>query len=228
MTPVSGQITAVFDLDGTLIDTAPDLIRATNHVLVDAGYEAAEPQLIRPFISFGSRAMITAGIRHQGREVSERALDAMFEKLITFYGANIAVESKPFPGLIAVLDTLRDRGIAIAICTNKREDMARILIEELGLTQHFKAITGRDTFPVCKPDPEHLLGAIRLAGGSAENSIMVGDSTTDYETAKAANTPIIGVTFGYTDIPMTDLDCDAVISHYDEFLAAFEKLRPSA
>ncbi|MBU2533100.1 MAG: phosphoglycolate phosphatase [Alphaproteobacteria bacterium] len=219
--------TVVFDLDGTLIDTAPDLILATNHVLADAGFEAVNETIMRPVISFGSRAMITAGIRHQGAEASEAAIDAMFAKLIDFYGSNIAVKSAPFPGLVNVLDELQRRGMTIAICTNKREDMAKLLMKELGLAAYFSVITGRDTFPVCKPHPEHLLGAIRAAGGSANRSVMVGDSTTDYETAKAANVPIIGVTFGYTDIPVVELDCEAVITHYDEFLPALERLMPA-
>ena len=216
--------TIVFDLDGTLIDTAPDLILATNHVLAAYGYAPVKPDTIRPVISFGSRAMIAAGIRHQDGEVSEAELDTMFSELIAFYERNIAIESRPFPGLVEVLDTLKSRGHTIAICTNKREDMAKLLMEELRLTSYFKVITGRDTFPVCKPHPEHLLSAIRLAGGSANSSVMVGDSTTDYETAKAANIPIIGVTFGYTDIPVTELECDAVISSYADFLKALESI----
>ena len=220
------QQTVVFDLDGTLIDTAPDLILATNHVLAGAGYSAVEAEFIRPVISFGTRAMIAAGIRHQGCEVSETEIDGMFEKLIDFYGRNIAVASQPFPGLIDVLDDLRERGITIAICTNKREDMAKLLMNELGLTHYFRVITGRDTFPVCKPHPEHLLSTIRRAGGTANRSVMVGDSTTDYETAKAASVPIIGVTFGYTDIPVVDLDCEAVISNYADFSAALDRLMP--
>jgi phosphoglycolate phosphatase len=212
--------TVVFDLDGTLIDTAPDLIGATNHALQDAGFAPVDAQFIRPVISFGARAMIAAGIRHQGYEVVESELDATFETMIAFYSRNIAVQSRPFPGLIDVLDALQAGGHTIAICTNKREDMARQLIEELGLTAYFKVITGRDTFPVCKPHPEHLLNTIRRAEGLANRSVMVGDSTTDYETAKAANVPIIGVTFGYTDVPVAELDCEAVISDYRDFLPA--------
>jgi len=221
------QQTVAFDLDGTLIDTAPDLILATNHVLENAGFQPVDPQFIRPVISFGSRAMISAGIRHQGGDFSETQLDEMFESLIAFYSSHIAVKSAPFPGLIKVLDTLQARGITIAICTNKREDMARQLMNALGLTSYFKVITGRDTFPVCKPHPEHLLRTIALAGGTAGRSVMVGDSTTDYETAKAASIPIIGVTFGYTDIPIVDLDCEGVISDYAEFLTALDKVMPT-
>ena len=218
--------TVVFDLDGTMIDTAPDLILATNHVLVGAGYQPVTPEFIRPYISYGTRVMITEGIKHQGGTVQADHIDKMFADLIAFYGANIAIESRPFHGLTSVLNALRARGVAIAICTNKQEEMARLLMAELGLTSYFKAITGRDTFPVCKPDPEHLLGTIKLAGGDARRSVMVGDSTTDYETAKSAKVPIIGVTFGYTDIPVTELDCEAVISHYDEFLPAFDRVAP--
>lgn len=219
--------TVVFDLDGTLIDTAPDLIRAANHVLENGGYQPVTPEFIRPHISYGARAMIAAGVKHQAGEITEQRLDAMFAELIAFYSANIAVDSRPFPGLTDVLNALRARGVIIAICTNKREDMARLLMTELGLTSYFAAITGRDTFPICKPDPEHLFGAIRLAGGNPMRSVMVGDSTTDYETAKAAKIPIIGVTFGYTDIPVTELDCEAVISHYDAFLAALDTVMPT-
>lgn len=218
--------TVVFDLDGTLIDTAPDLIRSTNHVLESAGHQPVTAEFINPYISYGARAMIAAGIKQQAGDTSERRLDDLFEKMIAYYSANIAVDSRPFPGLTAVLTALRERDVNIAICTNKNEDMARLLMSELGLTPYFKAITGRDTFPVCKPDPEHLFGTIRLAGGAPEHSVMVGDSTTDYETAKAAKIPIIGVTFGYTDIPIADLDCEAVISHYDDFQAALDELMP--
>jgi len=210
-----------------LIDTAPDLIQAANHVLENGGYQPVTPQFIRPHISYGARAMIAAGLKHQAGEITEQRLDVMFAELIAYYSANIAVESRPFPGLIDVLNALQARGVIIAICTNKREDMARLLMTELGLTSYFAAITGRDTFPICKPDPEHLFGAIRLAGGDPKRSVMVGDSTTDYETAKAAKIPIIGVTFGYTDIPVAELDCEAVISHYDAFLTALDTVMPA-
>lgn len=217
-----GNLTVVFDLDGTLIDTAPDLVLATNHVLETAGYQPVSSAIIRPFISYGSRVMIEKGIQQQGREISPGQLDELFSRLIKFYGRNIAVESRPFPGLLDVLDTLRARGTTMAICTNKREDMARRLMEELEMTLYFSAITGRDTFPMCKPDPEHLFGAIRLAGGEPDSTVMVGDSSTDHATAKAAGIPIIGVTFGYTDVPVTELDCDATIEHYSDFLTALD------
>lgn len=222
-----GKLTVVFDLDGTLIDTAPDLILATNHVLQGGGLKAVDDDFIRPFISYGTRRMLEEGIKHQGAAVSAVQLDQMFGDLLAFYSRNMTVGSVPFPGLIDVLDALKAREAIIAICTNKREDMAKLLMEELGLTSYFAAITGRDTFPVCKPDPAHLLGAIQMAGGEAARSVMVGDSTTDYATAKAAKVPIIGVTFGYTDVPVAELDCEAVISDYADFMAALEKVAPA-
>jgi phosphoglycolate phosphatase len=217
--------TVVFDLDGTLIDTAPDLIRSTNHILESHGYPPVMDGFIRPVISFGTREMLRAGIKAHGENPEEARLDALFHQLLDHYAANIAVESQPFPALTDVLTALRNQGARLAVCTNKREDMTHILLKELQLADYFDAITGRDTFPVHKPDPEHLFGAIRLAGGDPANAVMVGDSETDVLAAKAAAVPVIGVTFGYTDKPITELGCDAVISHYDTFLETFEKVR---
>ena len=216
--------TVVFDLDGTLIDTAPDLILATNHVLEGAGFDPASAEYLRPYISYGARRMIAEGLKPQSDTVSQTDIDAMFVKFIDFYSANIAVKSAPFPGMIDVLDGLRSQGATIAICTNKQEQMAKLLMRELDLTHHFEVITGRDTFPVCKPDPAHLVETVRLAGGNVAHAVMVGDSTTDYETAKAAKIPIIGVIFGYTDVPLVELDCEAVISHYREFHDALHRI----
>lgn len=221
------NLTVAFDLDGTLIDTAPDLIRSTNHVLEANGYAPVSDALIRPVISFGTREMLRAGIKAHGETASEARLDTLFHQLLEHYGDNIAVESRPFPALLDVLETLRGKGARLAVCTNKREDMTRILLDKLQMTDHFDAITGRDTFPVHKPDPEHLFGAIRLADGHPANAVMVGDSETDVLTAKAAAVPVIGVTFGYSDKPITDLGCDGVIQHYDAFLETLEKIRPA-
>ena len=219
------DFTVVFDLDGTLIDTAPDLIRSTNYVLEANDYAPVSEDFIRPVISFGTREMLRAGVEALGEKPTENHLDALFHDLLAHYGANIAVESRPFPGLTGVLDELRGAGVRIAVCTNKREGMSRLLLEKLGMTDYFDAITGRDTFPVHKPDPEHLLGAIRLARGDRAKAVMVGDSETDVLTAKAAAIPVIGVTFGYTDKHVTELDCDGVISHYNAFLDTLDRVR---
>ncbi len=220
------DITVVFDLDGTLIDTAPDLISAANRAVVRAGHEPIAYDRLRPVISFGSRRMIAEALALQAVSLPEPEIDRICDDMVADYASNIAGESRPFPGLIQVLDYLSDAGAGIAVCTNKREDLARLLLDTLGLTPRFRAITGRDTFPVCKPDPEHLLGTLRLSGGRRDRAVMVGDSDVDVKTAKAAAIPVIGVTFGYTETPVPELGCDAVISGYDEFLEAFSRVTP--
>ena len=217
-------ITLVFDLDGTLIDTAPDLIHAANHAMTLAGLPAVSPAIVRPAISHGARVMITTALAHHQAERSEAEVDALFEGFLAYYADNIAVESRPFPALLDRLTSYAGRGATLAVCTNKREGLSRQLLGALDLDHRFAAIAGRDTFAVCKPDPEHLLGTIRLAGGTPGRAVMVGDSNTDILTAKAAGIPVIGVTFGYTDVPVTALGCDAVISHYDEMDAALARL----
>ena len=216
--------TLVFDLDGTLIDTAPDLIGATNHVLARAGVAPVEDAVLRPVISFGSRFMIKTGLQYREQAIDEEKLDAMWADMLTFYEQNIAVRSQPFPGMREALTRFQSAGAILAVCTNKKEHLARQLLQELGLAEPFSAITGVDTFPVYKPDPAHLLGAIEKAGGVRDRSVMVGDSDVDVQTAKAANIPVVGVTFGYTDRPMHELDAHATIDHYDELPAALARV----
>jgi phosphoglycolate phosphatase len=208
--------TLVFDLDGTLIDTAPDLIRAANHVLARAGVEPVGDDVLRPVISFGSRFMIDTGLQHRGQAVDEDRLDAMWRDMLAYYEENIAVHSQPFPGMREALTRFRNAGAVLAVCTNKKEHLARKLLQALGLADPFSAITGVDTLPVYKPDPAHLLGAIEMAGGAPDRSVMIGDSDVDVQTAKAADIPVVGVTFGYTDRPMRELGAHATIDHYDE------------
>ena len=218
------DLTVVFDLDGTLVETAPDLIAATNHVLTHAGLATAPPELLRPAISFGAVAMITKGFAHHGLAPERPEIDAHFERFIAYYTDNIAATSHVFPGLEDALTTLHMRGARLAVCTNKRADMSRLLLRDLRLLDRFMALAGRDTFPVCKPHPDHLIGAIRMAGGDPSRAIMVGDSGTDIDTAKAAGVPVVAVTFGYTDVSVRELSPDAVIDHYDELIPAIERI----
>ncbi len=220
------DLTVVFDLDGTLVETAPDLIRSVNHVLGLAGIQAVEPSSIRPSISFGGRAMIVKALAIRSADLAEYEIDRLLAIFLEHYAANIAVESHAFPGLEDALDELDRRGARLAVCTNKREVMSRLLLGTLGLGPRFKAIAGRDTFPVWKPHPDHLTGAIRMAGGDPRRAVMIGDSDTDIKTARAAGVPVIGVPFGYTDVPIDQLGPDAVIAHYDELVAAIERVRP--
>ncbi len=220
------DLTIVFDLDGTLVETAPDLIHATNHVLARVGLEPVEPASIRPSISFGGRAMIVRALEVRNASLTEGEIDGLLEHFLAHYAANIAVESHAFPGLEAALDRLAADGARLAVCTNKREGMSRLLLETLGLADRFAAVAGRDTFPVHKPHPDHLTGAIRLAGGDPRLAVMIGDSDTDLKTARAAGVPVIGVPFGYTDVPMHDLGPDALVEHYDHLYDAINRIRP--
>jgi phosphoglycolate phosphatase len=220
-------LTIVFDLDGTLVETAPDLIRATNHVLALIGETPVAPAQIRPSISFGGRGMIVRALEIKNLRLSEAEIDRLLEHFLSHYAENIAVESHPFPGLEAALDRLASEGARLAVCTNKREGMSRLLLETLGLANRFAAIAGRDTFPVYKPDPGHLTGAIRLAGGDPRLAVMIGDSETDVRTARAAGVPVIGVPFGYTDIPMRELGPDALLEHYDDLVATIDRVKPA-
>ena len=221
------DLTIVFDLDGTLVETAPDLIQATNHALSLCRLEPVAPGEIRPFISFGARAMIRKGLEFHGHRVPDDQFETLFSSFITYYAQNIATESHLFPGLADCLNRLAEQGARLAVCTNKQEMLSRKLLEALGIAGAFAAIAGRDTFPVCKPHPDHLLGTIRLADGNPRRAVMIGDSDVDIATAKAAGIPVVAVTFGYTDVPVTALSPDATIDHYRDLEAAIHRVAPS-
>lgn len=222
--PLMQDLTVAFDLDGTLVETAPDLIAATNHVMAGLDLAPIAAALIRPSISFGAAAMIKEALRLHGREVSSKEAAGLLERFLAYYRANIAAESHPFPGLETSLDTLAARGARLAVCTNKQAAMSELLLGDLRLRSRFAALAGRDTFPVYKPHPDHLTGVIRMAGGDPKRAVMVGDSKTDIDTAKAAGIPVVAVTFGYTDVHVRELGADAVIEHYDELVPAIERL----
>lgn len=222
--------TIVFDLDGTIVDTAPDLTAATNHALGLVGLEPVTVAELHPFIGRGSIAMIEAGLRFRGRSVGADDVMRLHKAFLAFYADNIAVGSRPFEGVPELLDTLLGAGARLGVCTNKYEGLSKLLLEQLGLAARFGSIAGRDTFAVCKPDAGHLTGTIEMAGGRADRAVMVGDSEVDVATARAAGIPAIGVTFGYTPRPMQELAPEfgvaAVIDHFREFMPALEKVLP--
>jgi phosphoglycolate phosphatase len=218
--------TIVFDLDGTLIDTAPDLAAATNHVLGLMGLAPTPVARLHPFISHGSRAMIDSGLRFHDRTVVESELNRLHERFLAFYADNVAVASRPFEGIPELLDTLAAAGARVAVCTNKLERLSKLLLRELDLERRFAAIAGRDTFDVFKPAPGHLIRTIAMAGGRPDRAVMVGDSEVDIATAAAANVPSIGVTFGYTPRHVREFNPGAVIDHYRDFLPALAKVLP--
>ena len=206
----------VFDLDGTLIDTAPDLLDSLNHCLGSAGLANAAPDELRRFVGMGGRVMIQRAFAAQNRALSKERLDELLAVFLEHYSDNIPGGSQPFPGVIATLDRLEAAGYMMAVCTNKYERLSMALIGALGLDRHFAAICGQDTFAFRKPDPRHLTETIKVAGGDPARAIMVGDSRTDIDTAKAAGIPVVAVDFGYTDRPVHEFSPSRIISHFDE------------
>ena len=206
----------VFDLDGTLVDTAPDLLDSLNHCLGFAGLECAAPEELRRFVGMGGRVMIERAFASQRQILTTARLDELQRVFLDHYGGNIPGGSRPYPGVIAALDRLEAAGYAAAVCTNKYERLSTALIKALDLAPRFAAVCGADTFAFRKPDPRHLIETIRLAGGDPARAIMVGDSRTDIDTAKAAGIPVVAVDFGYTDRPVHEFSPSRVISHFDE------------
>ena len=219
-------LTVVFDLDGTLVDTAPDLIETLNVVFTRDGLPPLDYAAARDMIGGGARRMIESALKLQGRGLTEGVVDRLFADFIVHYGAHIADRSQPFPGLDAALDRLASRGCQFAVCTNKLESLSRLLLEALGLSRRFAAICGQDTFGMQKPDPEILRRTIRAAGGALQRAVMVGDSGTDIATARAAGVPIVAVDFGYSETPVRELGPDRVISHFDQLADAVFALAP--
>lgn len=206
----------VFDLDGTLIDTAPDLLDSLNHCLGFAGLQRAAPDELRRFVGMGGRVMIERAFAAQRQALAPARLDELLAVFLDHYTGNIPGGSQPFPGVLAALDRLEQAGYATAVCTNKYERLSTSLLEALDLGQRFAAICGQDTFAFRKPDPRHLTETIRMAGGDPAQAIMVGDSRTDIDTAKAAGIPVIAVDFGYTDRHVREFSPSRIISHFDE------------
>ena len=214
----------VFDLDGTLAETAGDLMGALNHVLAGDDLPPLPVAQARSLLGAGGRALIRRGFASAGRPLDETRLDGLFARFLAHYEAHIADHSHLFPGVLASLDALEARGYGFAVCTNKMEGTAKRLLTVLGVADRFRAICGQDTFAVSKPQPGALLGTIAMAGGAPGRSVMVGDSRTDIDTAKAAEVPVVAVDFGYTDRPVSDLGPDRIIGHFDALADAVADL----
>ncbi len=215
----------VFDLDGTLADTAPDLIGTLNALMAREGLPAVPLDAARDMIGAGARALVERGFEAGGRELTPARSDALFRDFLAHYAENLCVASRLFDNLVPALDALETDGFRLAVCTNKVESHSVRLIEALGLGGRFAAICGRDTFAWSKPDARHLLLTIEAAGGDPARAVMIGDSRTDIDTAKAAGVPVVAVTFGYTDVPVRDLSPDVVIDDFAQLVAAVGECR---
>ncbi len=206
----------LFDLDGTLVDTAPDLTAALNVSLVAGGAEQVSVDHVRNTIGMGARKLIERGLALSDQTADETELDKLIEVFLEYYRANIDTHSAFYPGALVLMDKLDAADILFAICTNKREAMALRLMEALGHKDRFAMIAGVDTHPVNKPDPGHLILTVEQTGADPNRVIMVGDSFADVESARRAGYPSIGVSFGYTNTPMRELEPDFVIDHLGE------------
>lgn len=211
--------TIVFDLDGTLVESAPDLLNALNHVVVPLGLAPVKLDDIRTMIGHGAKAMIREALRRAGRETHEEEIHQLWFAFLDHYRDNIAVDSHAFAGVEAALEQLREAGATLAVCTNKTQALSDQLLGDLKLSQYFSTVVGADSVPDKKPDAGHLLTAVHNAGGNPDKSLLVGDSRTDEKAALNAGLPFIFVPFGYEQDAAKDINCVAVLRQYSELFS---------
>lgn len=216
--------TIAFDLDGTLVESAPDLVGTLNRLLVRAGHPQVPLASARHLVGHGVLALLRHGFEEAGATLEEAAAPALFDAFIADYRAHIADLSTPYPGVVETLNRLAARGAILCVATNKRTDLSVALIEALHLTRHFAAIVGPDAVSARKPNGAHIREAVLRAGGDPARAIMVGDSATDVGAARDAPVPCVVVTFGYTEIAPGDLGGDALIDRFDQLETALDGL----
>ena len=214
------KLTILFDLDGTLVDSAPDLMKAHNFVMKKFGYETKTTEDIRKLAGKGASVMIGRSIWGQAKKefskvIDEKVKKQMVKEFIDYYGKNIAVESKLIQGVKKFLEWSKKNNISMGVCTNKQEHLAINLLKEIKIYDYFEYVAGSNTFDYCKPDPRHLTNVIEIMQGDIKNSIMIGDSETDAESAKAAQIPFILLEDGYTDKNVSEIYHDYLIKNFD-------------
>jgi phosphoglycolate phosphatase len=206
----------VFDLDGTLVDTAPDLHAATNHVLATLKRRPITIEQIRTFVGHGARALIAQGCAATGDPVDPRAIETLYQEFIIYYAANIAANSRPYPGVLTLLEKCQARGLALGVCTNKLESLSKQVLGALDMDRYFSAVVGPDTIGIAKPDPRPYFETLSRLDRQAAQSILVGDSETDIRTGQNAKVPVIAVSFGYTVQHVRHFGPTHIIDHFDE------------
>ncbi|HEV2531195.1 phosphoglycolate phosphatase [Phenylobacterium sp.] len=223
LTALAGAV-IVFDLDGTLVDTAPDLVGTLNVLLGEEGLAPLPMSEARPLIGHGARRLLQRGFLAANAPLEAERLGKLFDRFIAYYFAHIADESRPFPGAVEALTAMGEAGAKLAVCTNKPTNLSTTLLDALDMSRLFDAVVGPDAAPAAKPDPRHFEAAVRAAGGRLERSVMVGDAATDAGAARAAGAPLILVSFGYTETPAAELSPDILIDHFDELPQACVRL----
>lgn len=216
--------TVLFDLDGTLVDSAPDLIGTLNRLLVEEGLPPVEMEAASTLIGSGARALLVHGFEAAGADVERARSEALFEQFLVDYAGHIADGSRAFEGIVDTLERLKARGAALAVATNKRSDLSELLLEKLRLRHHFAAVVGPDRVSARKPSGAHLVEAVRTAGGDPARAIMVGDAAPDAEAARDAGMSCILTTFGYTPVPVEDLGGDVLIDAFEDVEEAIDGL----
>jgi len=204
------KFTILFDLDGTLVDTAPDLMLAHNHVMKKFGYPTKSTEDIRNLVGKGAGALIGRSIWGQAKKEFSKVLDAkikdeMVKEFVNFYGKNIVNESTLVTGVKDFLIWCKEQNISMAVCTNKQEHLSNDLLKKIGIYDFFEYVAGSDTFDYCKPDPRHLTSVVEILDGDVKKTIMIGDSETDANAAKAAEIPVILLENGYTEKNTTEI-----------------------
>ncbi|WP_295173962.1 HAD-IA family hydrolase [uncultured Brevundimonas sp.] len=214
--------TIAFDLDGTLVDSAPDLIGTLNRMLVEEGLPPVPMESASTLIGSGARALLVHGFEAAGAPVERAKSDDLFERFLVDYAAHIADGSQPFEGVVETLERLSERGAILVVATNKRSDLSELLLGKLDLTRHFAAIVGPDRVSARKPSGAHLKEAVVIAGGDPERAIMVGDAAPDADAARDAGMPCILTTFGFTPTPVEDLGGDVLIDAFEDVEEAID------
>lgn len=214
----------IFDLDGTLVDSARDLTGALNHVLRTANRPQIDISRVRHMVGDGARALIIKGFKETGALPNEKNLEAMLQDFLAYYLENITKSTIIFPGALDVIKKLKDMEIPLGLCTNKSIKLTEKLMSEIGLSDYFTAIIGGDSFEYCKPDPRHLTSTLETMNCAPDRAIMVGDSNNDILAARAAGIPVICVSFGYSKTPVSDFNPDIIIDHYDDFFEGFTEI----
>ena len=213
------KLTILFDLDGTLVDTAPDLMNAHNHVMKKFGYETKSTEDIRSLVGKGTKSLIGRSVWGQakkefGKVDNNEIKKEMVSEFINYYAKNIANESKLINGVLDFLKWCKKNNISMGVCTNKQDYLAVDLLKKINIYQYFEYVAGSNTFDYCKPDPRHLTDIIEILQGDLKKSLMIGDSETDSSTAKAANIPFILLEDGYTEKKVKEIPHDHLIKDF--------------
>ena len=215
----------LFDLDGTIADTALDLAATLNHLLTTSGRNEIHHDRVRNMVGEGARALIIKGFEYNNEELTDQEVEVLHDEYINYYRSHIADKTVLFPNVFITLETLARQNIPLAICTNKSMELTHLLLKQLKIFDFFTAVTCGDSFAYKKPDPRHLITTCKLMKADPKQAIMVGDSINDIDAAKRANMLSVGVSFGYTLTPIDELSPNIIINHFNEFFDALNKVK---